>query len=125
LLAVYIFVDIAGRDLGGYVAEAKKAAVANEVKFPPGYYVGWSGQFEYLERAEARLKIRRPGHAVDHLPAALPELQATDRNPDCHAVAAVCAGRRGLVDVVAGVQPVRRGRRRASLRWPGLRQKPG
>ena len=58
-LAVYIFVDITGRDLGGYVAEARRA-VANEVKFPPGYYVSWSGQFEYLERAEARLKIVVP-----------------------------------------------------------------
>ena len=58
-LAVYIFVDIAGRDLGGYVADAKRA-VANEVKLPEGTYVGWSGQFEYLERAEARLKIVVP-----------------------------------------------------------------
>lgn len=58
-LAVYIFVDIAGRDLGGYVAEAKRA-VASEVKFPQGTYAGWSGQFEYLERAEARLKIVVP-----------------------------------------------------------------
>ncbi len=58
-LTVYIFVDIVGRDLGGYVAEARQA-VANEVKFPPGYYVQWSGQFEYLERAEARLKIVVP-----------------------------------------------------------------
>lgn len=58
-LAVYIFVDITGRDLGGYVADAREA-VAKEVKFPPGYYVSWSGQFEYLERAEARLKIVVP-----------------------------------------------------------------
>lgn len=58
-LAVYIFVDITGRDLGGYVAEARQA-VASEVKFPPGTYVQWSGQFEYLERAEARLKIVVP-----------------------------------------------------------------
>jgi hypothetical protein len=35
------------RDLGGYVADARKA-VASQVKFPPGYYVTWSGQFEYL-----------------------------------------------------------------------------
>ncbi|RWE68095.1 CusA/CzcA family heavy metal efflux RND transporter [Mesorhizobium sp.] len=54
-LAVYIFVDIAGRDLGGYVSEAQQA-VAAEVKLPPGYSVAWSGQFEYLERAQARLK---------------------------------------------------------------------
>ncbi|MFH1553255.1 MAG: CusA/CzcA family heavy metal efflux RND transporter [Pseudomonadota bacterium] len=58
-LAVYVFVDIADRDLGGYVAEAQ-AAVANEVKLPPGTYVSWSGQFEYLQRAEARLKIVIP-----------------------------------------------------------------
>ncbi len=58
-LAVYIFVDIAGRDLGGYVADAQ-AAVAGEVALPPGYSLGWSGQFEYLERAKARLAIVVP-----------------------------------------------------------------
>jgi Cu(I)/Ag(I) efflux system membrane protein CusA/SilA len=58
-LAVYIFVDIAGRDLGGYVSEAQQA-VAAEVKLPPGYSVAWSGQFEYLERAQARLNIVVP-----------------------------------------------------------------
>ncbi|MDZ4068306.1 MAG: CusA/CzcA family heavy metal efflux RND transporter, partial [Tabrizicola sp.] len=58
-LAVYIFVDIAGRDLGGYVADAQ-AAVAGEVTLPPGYSLGWSGQFEYLERAKARLAIVVP-----------------------------------------------------------------
>ncbi len=58
-LAVYIFVDIAGRDLGGYVAEAQ-AAVAATVTLPQGYSLGWSGQFEYLERAKARLVIVVP-----------------------------------------------------------------
>ncbi len=58
-LAVYIFVDIAGRDLGGYVADAQ-VAVAAGVELPTGYSLGWSGQFEYLERAEARLKIVVP-----------------------------------------------------------------
>ena len=58
-LAVYIFVDITGRDLGGYVAEAREA-VSKEVELPSGTYVSWSGQFEYLERAEARLKIVVP-----------------------------------------------------------------
>jgi Cu(I)/Ag(I) efflux system membrane protein CusA/SilA len=58
-LAVYIFVDIRDRDLGGYVADAQRA-VASQVKFPPGYYVTWSGQFEYLERAKARLQIVIP-----------------------------------------------------------------
>ena len=52
-------VDLRDRDLGGYVADAQKA-VASEVQFPPGYYATWSGQFEYLERAKARLKIVVP-----------------------------------------------------------------
>src|SRR5262249_923441 len=47
------------RDLGGYVADAQRG-VAAQVKFPPGTYVTWSGQFEYLERAKARLKIVVP-----------------------------------------------------------------
>lgn len=58
-LAAYIFVDIRDRDLGGYVADAQKA-VGSGVQFPPGYYVTWSGQFEYLQRAEARLKVVVP-----------------------------------------------------------------
>ncbi len=58
-LAVYIFVDTVGRDLGGYVAEAQQA-VASKVKLPSGTYVSWSGQYEYLQRAEARLKIVVP-----------------------------------------------------------------
>ncbi|NSZ03271.1 efflux RND transporter permease subunit [Agrobacterium tumefaciens] len=58
-LAVYVFVDIAGRDLGGYVAEAKDA-VERSVTMPPGYSLGWSGQFEYLERATERLTLVVP-----------------------------------------------------------------
>ena len=58
-LAVYIYVDLRDRDIGGYVADAQKA-VATQVKFPPGYYVSWSGQFEYMERAKARLQIVVP-----------------------------------------------------------------
>ncbi|AOF92594.1 CusA/CzcA family heavy metal efflux RND transporter [Sinorhizobium sp. RAC02] len=58
-LAVYVFVDIAGRDLGGYVADAQRA-VAERVSMPPGYSVAWSGQFEYLERAKVRLSIVVP-----------------------------------------------------------------
>jgi len=58
-LAAYIYVDLRDRDIGSYVADAQKA-VAAQVKFPPGYYVSWSGQFEYMERAKARLKIVVP-----------------------------------------------------------------
>jgi Cu(I)/Ag(I) efflux system membrane protein CusA/SilA len=59
LLSAYIFVDIRDRDIGSYVADARKA-VAEQVKFPPGYYITWSGQFEYLERAIAKMKIVVP-----------------------------------------------------------------
>ncbi len=55
----WIFVDIADRDLGGYVAEAKRV-VAEQVPLPPGYTRSWSGQFEYLERANRRLALVIP-----------------------------------------------------------------
>ncbi|MBS0251374.1 MAG: efflux RND transporter permease subunit, partial [Proteobacteria bacterium] len=58
-LATYVYVDIRDRDLGGYIADAKKA-VESQVKLPPGTYLVWSGQFEYLERAEARLQMVVP-----------------------------------------------------------------
>ncbi len=58
-LAVYVFVDIRDRDLGGYVSDARKA-VSEQISFPPGYYVAWSGQFEFLERAEQRMQIVIP-----------------------------------------------------------------
>ena len=58
-LALYIFVDLRDRDLGSYVADAQKAVAAG-VDFPPGYYATWSGQFEYLERAKARLQVVVP-----------------------------------------------------------------
>ena len=59
LLSAYIFVDIRGRDIGGYVADAQRA-VAAQVKFPPGYYVTWSGQFEYMQHAIEKLKVVVP-----------------------------------------------------------------
>src|SRR6266851_1814124 len=58
-LVDYIYVDLHGRDLGGYVADAQRA-VREQVKFPAGYHIEWSGQFEYLERAKARLQTVVP-----------------------------------------------------------------
>jgi len=58
-LASYVFVDIRDRDLGGYVADAQRA-VAHQVHLPAGTYLVWSGQFEYLQRAEARLQLVVP-----------------------------------------------------------------
>jgi Cu(I)/Ag(I) efflux system membrane protein CusA/SilA len=59
LLSAYVFVDIRGRDLGTYVAAAKRA-VAAHVAIPPGYYITWSGQFEYLQHAIAKLEVVVP-----------------------------------------------------------------
>ncbi len=58
-LVDYIYVDMQGRDLGGYVADAQRA-VAAQVKLTPGYHVEWSGQFEYLQRAAQRLQTVIP-----------------------------------------------------------------
>lgn len=59
LLSAYIYVDIRDRDIGGYVADARKA-VNEQVKFPPGYYATWSGQFEAMERASEKMKVVVP-----------------------------------------------------------------
>jgi copper/silver efflux system protein len=55
----YVYVDLQGRDLGGYVADASRR-VAQQVKMPPGYHIEWSGQFEYLQHAEATMKVVIP-----------------------------------------------------------------
>lgn len=55
----WLFVDIIGRDLGSYVAEAREV-VTNEVDLPPNYSLQWSGQYEYLVRAQQRLAIMGP-----------------------------------------------------------------
>jgi len=58
-LVNYVYVDLHGRDLGRYVADAQQA-VADQVAMPPGYHVEWSGQFEYMQRAQAKLQIVVP-----------------------------------------------------------------
>jgi copper/silver efflux system protein len=58
-LSGWVYVDIRGRDLLSAVRDMQQA-VARDVKLPPGYSVSWSGQFEYLERATAKLKIVAP-----------------------------------------------------------------
>jgi Cu(I)/Ag(I) efflux system membrane protein CusA/SilA len=55
-LTSWVQVDMEGRDLGGYVREAK-AMVDSMVQLPPGYTLRWSGQYEFMERAAAKLKI--------------------------------------------------------------------
>ncbi|AYH42389.1 efflux RND transporter permease subunit [Azoarcus sp. DN11] len=58
-LSGWVYVDIRGRDLESAVQDMQRA-VAREVKLPPGYSLSWSGQFEYLERAQARMRVVVP-----------------------------------------------------------------
>ncbi|WP_137895343.1 efflux RND transporter permease subunit [Ramlibacter sp. 2FC] len=58
-LSGWVYVDIRGRDQRSAVQDMQKA-VAEQVKLPPGYSVSWSGQFEFLERATAKLKLVVP-----------------------------------------------------------------
>ncbi|MCU0587847.1 MAG: efflux RND transporter permease subunit, partial [Syntrophobacteraceae bacterium] len=55
----YVYVDMAGRDVGGYVAEARRA-VQDQVPLPPGYTLAWSGQFESMQRVGERLWVVVP-----------------------------------------------------------------
>jgi Cu(I)/Ag(I) efflux system membrane protein CusA/SilA len=55
----WVFVDMRGRDLGGYVADAKQRVEA-QLELPAGYSLGWSGQYEYLQRAADRLRVVVP-----------------------------------------------------------------
>ncbi len=58
-LSSWVYVDLQGRDLSSAVRDMQKA-VAEQVKLPAGYSISWSGQFEYLERATAKLKLVVP-----------------------------------------------------------------
>jgi Cu(I)/Ag(I) efflux system membrane protein CusA/SilA len=59
MLTGYVYADVAGRDLGGYVDEARRI-VRDRVKLPPGYALIWSGQYEAMERVRERLKVVLP-----------------------------------------------------------------
>jgi Cu(I)/Ag(I) efflux system membrane protein CusA/SilA len=59
MLSGYVYVDMAGRDIGGYVEELKRV-VREKVALPPGYTIAWSGQYEFMQRVQERLKIFVP-----------------------------------------------------------------
>ena len=59
MLSGYVYVDVAGRDVGSYVAEAKRTVLQN-IQLPPGYSLAWSGQYEAMERVRQRLFIVLP-----------------------------------------------------------------
>lgn len=55
----WTYIDISGRDLGSYVADAQRI-VAEQLELPPGYSIQWSGQYEYMQRAKEKLKMVVP-----------------------------------------------------------------
>ncbi len=59
MLAGYVFLDMTGRDVGGYVEDLKRV-VREKVTLPPGYTIVWSGQYEFMERVKERLKLVVP-----------------------------------------------------------------
>jgi Cu(I)/Ag(I) efflux system membrane protein CusA/SilA len=59
----WVYVDVAERDIGSYVDEARRA-IDRSVSLPPGYSLSWSGQFEYMERAAARMRLVIPATLV-------------------------------------------------------------
>src|SRR3546814_16651568 len=58
-LTSYVYIDVAGRDLGSAVEDLQRA-MAEQVELPAGYSLAWSGQYEYLQRAAERLRIVVP-----------------------------------------------------------------
>jgi Cu(I)/Ag(I) efflux system membrane protein CusA/SilA len=59
MLSGYVYVDMAGRDVGSYVEDLKQV-VRDKIELPPGYTLAWSGQYEFMERVKERLKIFVP-----------------------------------------------------------------
>lgn len=59
MLSGYVYVDMAGRDVGGYVEDLKQA-VQRKVELPAGYTIVWSGQYEFMQRVKERLKLAVP-----------------------------------------------------------------
>jgi len=59
MLASYVYIDMGGRDLGGYVRDLQQT-VASKLALPPGYTLTWTGQYEYKQRAEERLRVVVP-----------------------------------------------------------------
>jgi Cu(I)/Ag(I) efflux system membrane protein CusA/SilA len=59
MLSGYVYVDMSGRDIGGYVEELKRVVRA-QVALPPGYTIAWSGQYEFMQRVQEHLKIFVP-----------------------------------------------------------------
>ena len=98
----WTYVDITDRDLGSYVAEAQRV-VANSLELPAGYSLAWSGQYEYMVRAQERLAVVGPITLAVIILFAVYQLRPIRGSRDCHGDLAARAGRRSVAAVPAGL----------------------
>ena len=103
MLNGYVYVDVAGRDVGSYVAEAK-LAVRKDVVLPAGYTLAWSGQYEAMERVRERLKFVLPLTLFLIFLLLYLNTRSTAKTHDRAAGRAVLGDRRHLAALPAGLQ---------------------
>ena len=101
----WTFVDIRGVDLGSYVRQAQQA-VSEQVDLPPGYSITWSGQYEYMLRAQQRLAQVVPLTLIIIFVLLYLSFRRVGEAAAGDAVAAVRAGGRLLVHLAAGLRAV-------------------
>ncbi len=112
LLANYVYVDFSGRDVGGYVEEAKKN-VEKQVKLPAGYSLQWSGEYEYLLKTSGAAEDGHSADSLYHFCAYLPQYQVDCKDCDHSSGGPLFSGRLFLASVLAGLQHEHRGLRSA------------
>ena len=104
----WIYVDIQDIDVRTYVQQAQQA-VRQGVDIPTGYSIVWSGQYEYMVRAQERMQLIIPGDAPDHLSDHLPEHARGGDHPHRAPGGTTVAGRHLLAPILARLQHERRG----------------
>ena len=102
LLTSYVYIDITGRDVGGYVEEARKKAAT--IKLPEGYRLVWSGEYEYILKTHERLKLIIPFTLLIIFDSALLQYAFGDQDGHCSSGRAFFAGRFFLALVPAQLQ---------------------
>ncbi len=102
MLNGYVYVDVAGRDIGGYVEEAKQTV--SKIKLPTGYSLVWSGQYENMQRVRERLTVVLPLTLVIIFVLAVFQYQIGDQDNDHPACGSVFRCRRNLAAVLAQLQ---------------------
>ncbi len=110
-LAGYVYVDARERDLGSYVADAKKGG-GGARDLPAGLLRGLERAVRVLRAGQGPSGAGGAADARPRLPPALPQLPPHHRDAHRHGLASLCSGRRPVARLVSGVQPVGCGRRR-------------